>query len=284
MTKKTKRTAALLSAAAVLAVTFAIASQQELTLKIYTIKSKKITRPVRLAHLSDLHSTRYGKKQAVLTALLAEQRPDAVVMTGDMADDHIPHDGIRELLEQIGSVYPCYYVAGNHEFWSGEIEEIKKMFRSYNVTVLEGESHIANLNGQDLCIGGVDDPSLSLDDRQGDLTRWRKQLENCGDSRDDSIFSLLLSHRPERVTDYQHCGFDLILCGHAHGGQVRIPGLVDGLFAPDQGLFPSYAGGLYQLENNAVMIVSRGLMRDSLPRIFNPPELVVINLEPDTAL
>ena len=158
------------------------------------------------------------------------------------------------------------------------------MFRSYNVTVLEGESHIANLNGQDLCIGGVDDPSLSRDDRQGDLTRWRKQLENCGDSRDDSIFSLLLSHRPERVADYQHCGFDLILCGHAHGGQVRSPGLVNGHFAPDQGLLPSYAGGLYQLENNAVMIVSRGLMRDSLPRIFNHPELVVINLEPDTAL
>ena len=93
---------------------------------------------------------------------------------------------------------------------------------------------------------------------------------------------MLLSHRPERVEDYLAYDFDLVLSGHAHGGQWRLPGLVNGLLAPDQGFFPAYAGGLYRLDENTDLVVSRGLAREStrVPRIFNPPELVIIDVTP----
>ena len=90
---------------------------------------------------------------------------------------------------------------------------------------------------------------------------------------------MLLSHRPELVDIYRGSGFDLVVSGHAHGGQVRIPGLVNGLFAPCQGWFPQYAGGVYAL-GSTTLVVSRGLCRNELPRVFNRPELVVLTLSP----
>ena len=97
---------------------------------------------------------------------------------------------------------------------------------------------------------------------------------------DGERFSILLSHRPERVEDYAASGFDLVAAGHAHGGQVRIPGLLNGLLAPNQGLFPKYAGGLYDL-GGTELAVSRGLsINPLLPRVFNPPEIVVVEILP----
>ena len=90
-------------------------------------------------------------------------------------------------------------------------------------------------------------------------------------------FTVLLSHRPELFENYVSRAFDLVLCGHAHGGQWRIPGVLNGLYAPQQGLFPLYAGGKYE-KGSTTMIVSRGLAKETtpIPRIFNPPELVVV--------
>ncbi len=90
---------------------------------------------------------------------------------------------------------------------------------------------------------------------------------------------MLLVHRPENYADYRKYAFDLVLCGHAHGGQWRIPGILNGLYAPSQGLFPKYAGGYYN-EESVPMIVSRGLAREStiVPRFYNPPELVIVDL------
>ena len=90
-----------------------------------------------------------------------------------------------------------------------------------------------------------------------------------------------MSHRPDLADLYSGRGFDLVVCGHAHGGQVRIPGILNGLYAPNQGMFPKYAGGHYRLaDGKTEMIVSRGLCKNSLPRIFNPPEVVVIDILP----
>ena len=90
---------------------------------------------------------------------------------------------------------------------------------------------------------------------------------------------MLLSQRPERTECYRDSGFDLVVSGHAHGGQVRLPGMINGLFAPHQGAFPDYAGGLYAL-GSTTLVVSRGLCRNLLPRVFNPPELVALDLLP----
>lgn len=138
-----------------------------------------------------------------------------------------------------------------------------------------GECRSVLIQGQRVELCGVDDPKCG-----GSM--WSDQLSAAAKAADPDCLAVLLSHRPERVEDYLAYDFDLVLSGHAHGGQWRLPGLVNGLLAPDQGFFPAYAGGLYRLDENTDLVVSRGLAREStrVPRIFNPPELVIIDVTP----
>lgn len=106
-------------------------------------------------------------------------------------------------------------------------------------------------------------------------------LQRASSDIDPRAFTVLLAHRPERIDKYAATGdFDLVVSGHAHGGQVRIPGLINGLFAPNQGFFPKYAGGQYEVDGTT-LVVSRGLAREStrIPRVFNRPELVLVEIQ-----
>lgn len=268
------------SVVSALLIFFVVAFWQGLTIKHYAIQSDKIAAPVRLAVIADLHSTRYGDEQKVLIKAIRKQNPDIILLVGDIADDEVPHDGTRQLLAIIGTEYPCYYVAGNHEHWTDEIDSIKKMISSYGVTIFEGKSQTIAINNQKIILAGVDDPEGFRDSPyvDGSVRRgWKEQFENCRAATSKENYSILLTHRPEMVEHYRNSGFDLVVAGHTHGGQVRIPGLLNGLIAPNQGFFPHYAGGCYQL-GTTTMIVSRGLSRSRLPRVFNPPELVMVEL------
>lgn len=237
----------------------------------YTEYTEKITKAARLCLVADLHSGYLDSRQLALIQAIEEHKPDAVLFSGDIVDERVPPAGAAALLEAVGRRYPCYYVTGNHEFKSGKVKAVKAMIRGYGVKVLAGNG--GRLPGGEIQVFGVDDPYLLGNDR------WRRQLDLCIALRDKDAYALLLSHRPERAEVYRSSGFDLVLCGHAHGGQVRLPGLINGLYAPKQGLFPRYAGGRYTLDQT-VMIVSRGLCVNHIPRIFNPPELVMIDLIP----
>jgi hypothetical protein len=128
-----------------------------------------------------------------------------------------------------------------------------------------------------MSIGGIDDPEEFIND--GEM--FYKQLENIEEEeKNDDCFSILLAHRPIHIKTYLQYDFDLVLSGHEHGGQWRIPGILNGLYAPDEEWFPQYAGGSYTFDNGE-MIVSRGLAREStrVPRIFNRPELVIIEVK-----
>ena len=157
------------------------------------------------------------------------------------------------------------------------------MIEACGVTVLDGRSEVAAVRGQRLRLSGATDPTgfyaASAEPAQRLTERFGEQLARLAGEGKEGIYHILLSHRPERAADYARHGFDLAVCGHAHGGQVRIPLLLNGLYAPDQGWFPGYAGGRYELGDGA-MIVSRGLAKNGLPRVFNRPELVVIDLLP----
>lgn len=266
-----------------------IACSQKLMVRYYTVETDRVTGPVRLAVLTDLHSTFYGKDQGELIRALEAQEPDAVLLVGDIADDQVPHEGTKVLLAAIGDRYPCFYVTGNHEYWSGEEEEIKRMIASYGVEVLEGESRLLKVAGQEIQICGVEDPDGYGQRHRYDpeaMAEWENQLMRCRLALDGKHFAVLMSHRPELVSYYTHTegagvpGFDLVTAGHAHGGQVRIPWILNGLLAPNQGWFPKYAGGRYEL-GDTVMIVSRGLCRNLLPRVFNRPELVTVDIIPE---
>ena len=249
-----------------------------LTVQIYTVESGKVEAPVRLALLTDLHSCDYGEGQRELLGAVEEQGPDLVLLGGDIVDDgpEMPEERALATVEALAERWPTYYVTGNHEYRTGRAEEIKELLAGRGAVVLEGTCALVTVGEQTLQICGVDDPAVGA-------AVWQSQLEDVTVALEGDVCSILISHRPERVADYTGRGFDLVLSGHAHGGQWRIPLLGVGLIAPNQGLFPRYAGGTYDLEGTT-LVVSRGLAREStrIPRLYNPPEVVVVDLVPET--
>lgn len=268
---KKKKGAAALLLTAVVAVS---ALDQRLTVQRYTVTSEKLHGMVRVALVTDLHSCRYGKGQRRLLTTLRDQAPDLILLGGDIFDDELPPAPTLELLRGIASQYPCYYVTGNHEYWTGRVPEIKAYLSGLGVQVLAGSCMPVDVRGQRLDLCGVDDP-------EGGEAAFCAQLEDIRASRTAGAYAVLLVHRPERMGQYLETGYDLVLAGHAHGGQWRIPGLVNGLFAPDEGFLPRHAGGLYKI-GGRILVVSRGLAREStrIPRVWNRPELVILDLEP----
>ena len=269
MRKRKWRLAAGIGAAALLTVLALAAFDSRLVTRSYSIEAP-LSAPVTLAVVTDLHSCGYGEGQRELLDAVEAAAPDAVLLVGDIVDDVLPQENAFTVLEALAGQYPCFYVTGNHEYWSGQVDDICRRIADLGVTVLRGEAAELAVNGQTITLCGIDDP---------DSGEAAAQLAALPVEEGD--YTVLLAHRPEAIGDYLQYPFDLIVSGHAHGGQWRIPGLVNGLYAPNQGWFPPYAGGLYTFES-ASLVVSRGLAREStrIPRIFNPPELVVIELTP----
>lgn len=247
----------------------------------YVIETGKLKegQGVRLLMLSDLHSCIYGEKQSQLLDRIKREKPDCILLCGDIVDDKAPRAGAEQLLQQITDIAPCYYVSGNHEFWSEETDKIFQMIESYDIRILRNEQEVITVHDISFILCGVDDPAATGDQKirsYGEATVYRHILQQF-DNLPSDRFNVLLAHRPEYILDYANYPFDLVLCGHAHGGQWRIPYLLNGLVAPNQGLFPKYAGGAYRC-GDMTEIVGRGLARDWKPRIFNPPEIVVVDV------
>ena len=271
----------LLSAAALLILAAFLALREPLTRVFYAIDSKKIKNRHRFVLITDLHSTRYGENGEKLLAVIRREKPEALLFAGDIVDDRKPHDEVYALLRTMAKEFPCYYATGNHEYYKKDADIIKRDLRAIGFHVLEGMGEVFSATDDTIFIAGVDDPERynktpNHHDRTIDAA-WTKQMQDAKRSCPDGAFSILLSHRPELVSYYQKSGFDLVLSGHAHGGQARIPFLLNGLYAPHQGLFPPYAGGRYSLDQTT-LIVSRGLCKNKLPRIFNPPEYIVLEI------
>jgi predicted MPP superfamily phosphohydrolase len=258
--------------AGVLFVLFGTVSSYWLSVGHYELRAPEIRTSVRLLLIADLHCCVYGKNQEKLVRAIETEAPDALIFCGDIADDKIPIENLEGLLEAVGTKYPCFYVTGNHEFWSEKVEDIKRFFRSYGVIVLEGEYRLFRVRGEEIAICGVDDPESG---------NFESQLVAAARGVRVGAYSVLLTHRPELFSRYAERGFGLVLAGHAHGGQWRVPWILNGLVAPNQGLFPKYTSGLYR-ERATTMIVSRGLAREStrIPRFFNRVELVTVDLLP----
>lgn len=251
-----------------LALAAGLAFSQELQVTHYSLSSEKLDRHATLAVVSDLHNSFFGDQQAELAGAIRAANPDAVLFTGDMTEDLQGLAGTRALVRALSGEFPIFYVSGNHECASGELEAIQAELRDMDVQVLEGES-VMLFDG--LRIAGADDPQCLY--RQ----EWRDQIDSLRAL--DDTFTVLLSHRPDRLDFYSE-GFDLVLCGHAHGGQVRVPFLLEnGVWAPNQGWLPKLTAGVYDA-GGGKMIVSRGLSRGFPPRVFNRPELVIVQLDP----
>lgn len=256
----------------------ALAFYNGIVIRRYTVETGKFCegQSIRAVLISDLHSHIYGDNQMDLISKIKKQNPNIILLAGDIADDVEPIEGTRLILDGIKDIAPVFYVSGNHEYWSGNIKGIKETIKSYGVTVLEDEYKEIAINGVPLIVAGVDDPEWTRYEGRA----YRKSMdESFKELHGKPLYKILIAHRPELIETYKKYPFDLVVSGHAHGGQVRVPFLLNGLLAPNQGWFPKYAGGEYR-HGDLTHIVSRGVSYNPrLPRIFNPPEVVVIDIE-----
>ena len=267
----------ILPVLAILVILTLIALDERLILRTYTVASPKLTAEVRLAVVTDFHSSDNADD---VVAMVASCAPDAVLLVGDMFDDDIanrPTERTLSLMRQLSALYPCYYVSGNHEAWTGEMDALYQQTEEAGVTVLRMSSGVLTVRGQRIALCGVPDPYEMVFSGAPDT---EEQIRQAMEDVDSADFTVLLAHRPELLAKYAQFPLDLVVSGHAHGGQVRIPGVLNGLYAPNQGWFPKLAGGAYT-QNGTTLIVSRGLaVRTRLPRIFNRPEVVLVRCVP----
>lgn len=267
----------ILPVLAILVALTLIALDERLILRTYTVASPKLTAEVRLAVVTDFHSSDNADD---VVAMVASCAPDAVLLVGDLFDDDTqnrPTERTLSLMRQLSALYPCYYVSGNHEAWTGEMDALYQQTEEAGVTVLRMSSGVLTVRGQRIALCGIPDPYEMVFSGAPDT---EEQLRQALEDVDSADFTVLLAHRPELLAKYAQFPLDLVVSGHAHGGQVRIPGVLNGLYAPNQGWFPKLAGGAYT-QDGTTLIVSRGLaVRTRLPRIFNRPEVVLVRCVP----
>lgn len=230
---------------------------------------------IRIALITDLHSNIYGTGQSGILEKLEERKPDLIFLGGDIFDDYMPEEGAWMLLQEIKGKYPIFYVTGNHEYSPDTLESLKERIQALGIHVMEGDTVTLPIKGTAISVCGVDDAAIAGFDG------WRGQLERCQAAQKEGAVNLLISHRPEWFKRYKEMGFEIVFSGHAHGGQWRIPFLLEnGLYAPGQRFLPKYSNGL-TTDGDTSIIVSRGLaVHLPIPRIWNRPEVVFVKLVP----
>lgn len=253
-----------------------------LQLNTYTVSSDRLPeafRGYRIAHVSDLHNAEMGDDNKNLLAMLQDAEPDIIAITGDLIDSRNTDIEIAlHFAEEAVKVAPCYYVTGNHE--ARKFERIYADFEAglieAGVVILHDSEIMLEREDVNISLIGIDDPAFA--ENNGGGVGLSMASEHIGALSTNDGFTILLSHRPEFFNQYVRADVDLVLSGHAHGGQFRLP-FVGGLVAPNQGLFPKYDAGLYT-EENTNMIVSRGIGNSILPfRFNNRPEVILIELQ-----
>lgn len=231
-----------------------------------------------IVQVSDLHNKRFGSEQKVLLSAIEEAKPDVILITGDIVDRRrFDMEPALELVVGATKIAPVYYVSGNHEAWSGQYDTLRTVFEDAGAYILDDAAVTLKRSNEKITLLGLSDPDFFTDSylEGTDTTHMEAQLKEWSQTEG---FTVLLSHRPELIELYARYNIDLVFSGHAHGGQFRL-GALGGLYAPDQGFFPKYTSRNY-LVKGTTMFVSRGLGNSLFPvRLFNQPELVVVELK-----
>lgn len=238
----------------------------------------------RFVFLSDLHNQVYGKENASLFDAVKKERPELILIGGDMlvGKRGCSYRAAADFVRKLTDICPVYYANGNHEQRMKEEPEYygeayftyKKELEKAGVRFLENESEEVETDGFRLRVTGLEIP-LSCYRRLVKSELKKEQVEKRIQRSNASVYEILLAHNPFYVKEYLDWGADLVLCGHFHGGVVRIPGFA-GIIAPGFQIFPKYSGGIYR-EGKQTVAVSKGLGCHTIPvRLFNPAEVVVL--------
>ena len=226
-----------------------------------------------IIQISDLHDAEFGKNQKNLIERVKEIDPDIIVITGDFIDfSRYNIENSSNFIYGVSDSCEVYYVPGNHEAaLKSRYEEVQNNLQKAEATVLDNQNHKICKDNECINLIGVQDISF-IENKDENI------LENTiSELKEESLYNILLSHRPNLWKIYEKAGMDLVLSGHAHGGQIRLP-FTNGLYAPDQGVFPQYTSGANKF-GNTLVVISRGLGNSRFPfRVNNRPEIVNIIL------
>jgi len=252
---------------------------------LYEVQGEQIASSVRLVVLGDLHDCVLGEENADVIACVKEQEPDLILMAGDMInEDSEDAEKVMHLIEELSQTAPVYYALGNHELVYMETHpEFYEEIETAGATILEKTYQDINIDGNILRIGGMYDYAFGND--------WENTAQKAPQEIQDflrefgntSAYKIMISHRPDSFifgNAAKYWNVDLVVSAHNHGGQVVLP-LIGGLYGGDQGWFPKYIHGLYEVGKMKVFATSGlGSEEQLLPRWNNPPEVAVIQLVP----
>lgn len=249
-------------------------SREDLEISRYEVNSKKLPESFdgfKIVQLSDLHGAEFGEDGMELVEKVKELEPDIIALTGDFVTDEGDLAAVKKLAGRLTELCPVYFVSGNHEFGSGLAVKVRNILERAGVKYLSNEYLTINRGEDEILLGGVEDPLAYADMLSPD-----ELAQKMNDAAPDA-FKILLGHRNYWMTEYPELPVDLIFCGHAHGGLIRIPG-VGGLIGTDRRLFPDFDAGQFN-NGRYTLIVSRGLGNSvPIPRVFNRPEIVCVEL------
>lgn len=247
------------------------------TYKPQSDKLSKTMKGFKIVQISDLHNKDFGEK---FLQMVKDQNPDIIAITGDLFDRrHTNLEVALNTAKALTKIAPTYYITGNHESLSPQGDDFIKQLQQTEVTVLLDQKITIEKGDVRFNIIGVQDPAHTQDEdsytKADNAPYMREKLASLNINQDE--VNVLLSHRPELFSVYVEMGLDIVLTGHAHGGQIRLP-IIGGLYAPNQGIFPKYTSGIFT-QNQTNMCVSRGLGNSAFPfRVFNHPEIVVLQI------
>lgn len=255
----------------IILIPFCLFQNKHLVITTYTYESEKLGADLdgyRIVQISDLHNAEFGKENKKLLETIRSCSPDIIVITGDLVDsNHTNVERAVAFVKEAVKIAPVYYVTGNHEYWldPSENEQMMQGILAAGAYDLDDEAVCIEKGDSSFMLIGLDDQHLSDETLKNLLQEQKNEL------------SIVLAHEPQYLQNYANAGADLVLTGHVHGGQIRLP-FVGGIVAPDQGFLPEYTSGKYNRADTE-MIVSRGLGNSIIPvRLFNYPEVVCVEL------
>lgn len=245
----------------------------------YQIVNKNIPKyfnNYKIIQISDFHNTKSKKLNNDLIKEIKSQKPNIIVITGDLIDaKKTDIDVAINFIKEINEIAPIYFITGNHENSTNDYSLLREQLEENKIIILDNDIEVLKINDSEINLIGVSDPSIIRDSFITDNEIIKSELKNIEYNKNN--YTILLSHRPELFDTYVAENLNLVLTGHAHGGQIRIP-FIGGLVAPNQGILPKYTSGMFE-SSKTTMIVSRGIGNSIIPfRINNRPELVVITL------
>lgn len=255
----------------IILIPFCLYQNKHLVITTYTYESEKLGADLdgyRIVQISDLHNAAFGKENKKLLETIRSCSPDIIIITGDLVDsNHTNVERAVAFVKEAVKIAPVYYVTGNHEYWldPSENEQMMQGILAAGAYDLDDEAVRIKKGDSSFLLVGLDDQHLSDETLKNLLQEQKNEL------------SIVLAHEPQYLQNYANAEADLVLTGHAHGGQIRLP-FVGGIVAPDQGFLPEYTSGQYN-NTDTEMIVSRGLGNSIIPvRLFNYPEVVCVEL------